>query len=136
MPQVAIASEDRPNNHRERISTSLTFRLDEDNIKKLRIEAQKQGISLNSFVNQTVVKRCGHTNITDETKRQAGSVSDNSDYPRIKLPRNYKDMPENWLIYEILTLAKYRIDISNGNGRCCCSVADVLTRRIKIPREE
>jgi hypothetical protein len=35
-------------------STSLTFRLDEDNVKKLRIEAQKQGISLNSFVNQVL----------------------------------------------------------------------------------
>src|ERR687885_2367209 len=33
-------------------STTLTFRLDEDNVKKLRIEAQKQGISINSFVNQ------------------------------------------------------------------------------------
>src|ERR687887_459390 len=35
-------------------STSLTFRLDEDNVKKLRVEAQKQGISLNSFVNQVL----------------------------------------------------------------------------------
>src|ERR687886_2312867 len=35
-------------------STSLTFRLDEDNVKKLRIEAQKQGISLNSFMNQVL----------------------------------------------------------------------------------
>jgi HicB family len=35
-------------------STSLTFRLDPDNVKKLRAEAQRQGISLNSFVNQTL----------------------------------------------------------------------------------
>jgi hypothetical protein len=42
--------------------------------------------------------------------------------PRIKLPRNYKDVPENWLIYEILTLAKYRIDISNGDS----DIADVF----------
>src|SRR5919199_2368593 len=35
-------------------STTLTFRLDEDNVKKMRIEAQKQGISLNSFVNQVL----------------------------------------------------------------------------------
>jgi hypothetical protein len=39
---------------RERRSTSLTFRIEEDNIKKLRAEAQKQGISLNSFVNQVL----------------------------------------------------------------------------------
>src|SRR5919204_1341047 len=39
---------------RERSSTSLTFRIEEDNIKKLRAEAQKQGISLNSFVNQVL----------------------------------------------------------------------------------
>ena len=38
--------------YRKLNSASLTFRLDEDNVKKLRIEAQKQGISLNSFVNQ------------------------------------------------------------------------------------
>ena len=39
---------------RERISTSLTFRLDESSVKKLRDEAQKLGISLNSLVNQTL----------------------------------------------------------------------------------
>ena len=43
--------EDILNSIRERNSTSLTFRIDEENIKKLRAEAQKQGISLNSFVN-------------------------------------------------------------------------------------
>jgi hypothetical protein len=42
--------------------------------------------------------------------------------PQIKVPRNYKDVPENWLIYEILTLAKYRIDISDDNS----SVTDVF----------
>jgi HicB family len=42
------------NSNRERSSTSLTLRLEEDTIKKLRTEAQKQGISLNSFVNQVL----------------------------------------------------------------------------------
>lgn len=46
--------EDILNSIRERNSTSLTFRIDEENIKKLRAEAQKQGISLNSFVNQVI----------------------------------------------------------------------------------
>jgi HicB-like protein involved in pilus formation len=46
--------EDTLNSNRERSSTSLTFRIEEDNIKKLRTEAQKQGISLNSFVNQVL----------------------------------------------------------------------------------
>jgi hypothetical protein len=41
-------------NYRKINSTSLTFRLEEENVKKLRIEAQKQGISLNSFVNQVL----------------------------------------------------------------------------------
>ena len=41
-------------NHREGRSTSLTFRLDEGTVKKLRDEAQRQGISLNSFVNQAL----------------------------------------------------------------------------------
>ena len=45
--------------------------------------------------------------------------------PRIKLPKYCKDVPENWLIYEILTLAKYRIDISGGNGHRR-SITDVL----------
>ena len=40
------------NSHRERVSTSITFRIDQDSVKRLRAEAQKQGISLNSFVNQ------------------------------------------------------------------------------------
>ena len=46
--------EDMLNSGRERTSSSLTFRIEEDNIKKLRAEAQKQGISLNSFVNQII----------------------------------------------------------------------------------
>jgi len=41
-------------NHREGRSTSLTFRLNEGIVKKLRDEAQRQGISLNSFVNQAL----------------------------------------------------------------------------------
>lgn len=35
-------------NYREGRSTSLTFRLNESTVKKLRDEAQRQGISLNS----------------------------------------------------------------------------------------
>ena len=46
--------EDARSNYKERSSTSLTFRLEEDSIKKLRDEAKKQGISLNSFVNQVL----------------------------------------------------------------------------------
>src|ERR671938_494417 len=50
-----MRQEDILNSIRERnSSSSLTFRIDEDNIKKLRAEAQKQGISLNSFVNQVI----------------------------------------------------------------------------------
>jgi hypothetical protein len=43
--------DDPLHNYRKINSTSLTFRLDESNVKKLRIEAQKQGISLNSLMN-------------------------------------------------------------------------------------
>jgi HicB family len=46
--------EDLLNSVKDRNSTSLTFRLDKDIITKLRAEAQKQGISLNSFVNQVL----------------------------------------------------------------------------------
>ena len=46
--------EDLLNSLKDRNSSSLTFRLDEDTITKLRAEAQKQGISLNSFVNQVL----------------------------------------------------------------------------------
>ena len=46
--------EDLLNSLKDRNSSSLTFRLDEDIITKLRAEAQKQGISLNSFVNQVL----------------------------------------------------------------------------------
>lgn len=50
-----VQSGDMINGNRNKSSsTSLTFRLDEDNVKKLRIEAQKQGISLNSFMNQVL----------------------------------------------------------------------------------
>jgi predicted HicB family RNase H-like nuclease len=34
--------------------TSVTFRLDQDNVKKLRSQAQKEGISFNSLVNQAL----------------------------------------------------------------------------------
>ena len=33
-------------------SSSITFRIDEDSVKKLRSEAEDQGVSLNSLVNQ------------------------------------------------------------------------------------
>jgi hypothetical protein len=51
---VVMHQEDLLNSVNNRNSTSLTFRLDEDIITKLRAEAQKQGISLNSFVNQVL----------------------------------------------------------------------------------
>ena len=31
----------------------------------------------------------------------------------IRPPKNCKDVPENWLIFEILTIAKYRIDLAS-----------------------
>jgi hypothetical protein len=37
-----------------RTTTSLTFRLAQDSVKKLHDEAQKQGISVNSLVNQVI----------------------------------------------------------------------------------
>ena len=40
--------------HRGKVSTSLTFRLEHDSAEKLRDEAQNQGISLNSLVNQII----------------------------------------------------------------------------------
>jgi predicted HicB family RNase H-like nuclease len=43
-----MQSEDPLYNYGKINSASLTFRLDENNVKKLRIEAQKQGVSLNS----------------------------------------------------------------------------------------
>ncbi len=43
------------NTNRETSSgTSVTFRLDQDNVKKLRSQAQKEGISFNSLVNQAL----------------------------------------------------------------------------------
>jgi hypothetical protein len=50
-----VQSGDMINGNRNKSSsTSLAFRLDEDNVTKLRIEAQKQGISLNSLMNQVL----------------------------------------------------------------------------------
>ncbi|HJT48901.1 MAG TPA: toxin-antitoxin system HicB family antitoxin [Nitrososphaeraceae archaeon] len=54
MEVVVMHQEDLLNSVNNRNSTSLTFRLDEDIITKLRAEAQKQGISLNSFVNHVL----------------------------------------------------------------------------------
>ena len=42
--------------------------------------------------------------------------------PRVQLSKNYKEIPENWLILQILTLAKYRIDLENFKG----CIADFL----------
>jgi hypothetical protein len=43
-----------PDSHKEKSTTSLTFRLEHDNAKNLRNEAQSQEISLNSLVNQVI----------------------------------------------------------------------------------
>jgi regulator of PEP synthase PpsR (kinase-PPPase family) len=43
---------DVTNNSSQRRSSSLTFRIEKEYLKKLRAEAEKQGVSLNSFVNQ------------------------------------------------------------------------------------
>jgi hypothetical protein len=37
-------------------------------------------------------------------------------YSKINIPDNCKTIPEDWLIYEILALAKYRIDLDNFKG--------------------
>ena len=39
-------------NSSHRSSSSITFRIEEEYLKKLRDESQKQGVSLNSYVNQ------------------------------------------------------------------------------------
>jgi hypothetical protein len=43
-------------------------------------------------------------------------------YSKINIPDNCKTIPEDWLIYEILTLTRYRIDLDNFNG----CIADFL----------
>ena len=35
---------------------------------------------------------------------------------RVTLSKNYKEIPEDWLILQILALAKYRIDLANFSG--------------------
>jgi len=44
--------------------------------------------------------------------------------PRLKLSRNYKEVPEDWLILQILTLAKYRMDLDRSEG----CIADLLNQ--------
>jgi hypothetical protein len=51
---ATIQAQNISDNSIQRGSKSITFRIEEDSIKKLRAEAQKQGISLNSFVNQVL----------------------------------------------------------------------------------
>ena len=47
--------------------------------------------------------------------------------PKLLLPKNCTNVPENWLKLEVLTLKNYRIDIgdftlidTNGNELCLC----------------
>jgi hypothetical protein len=44
--------------------------------------------------------------------------------PRLRLSRNYKEVPEDWLILQILSLAKYRIDLDKFKG----CIADFLNQ--------
>jgi hypothetical protein len=46
----------------------------------------------------------------------------------IKLPKNCKNIPKDWLIYEILGLARYRIDLDNFRG----PLADYLNNHEKF----
>jgi hypothetical protein len=51
------------------------------------------------------------------TKLSNGDIFDNISYiPTLRLSRNYKYIPENWLILQILSLAKYRIDFDRALG--------------------
>jgi hypothetical protein len=51
------------------------------------------------------------------TKLSNGDLFDNISYtPTLKLSRDYKYIPENWLILQILSLAKYRIDFDRALG--------------------
>jgi hypothetical protein len=46
-----------------------------------------------------------------------GDLFDNISYiPTLKLSRDYRYIPENWLILQILSLAKYRIDFDRAIG--------------------
>ena len=46
-----------------------------------------------------------------------GSIFDNISYiPTLELSRDYKYIPENWLILQILALAKYRINFDLAAG--------------------
>jgi hypothetical protein len=51
------------------------------------------------------------------TKLSNGDLFDNISYiPTLKLSRDYKYIPENWLILQILTLAKYRMGFDRAIG--------------------
>jgi hypothetical protein len=51
------------------------------------------------------------------TKLSNGDLFDDISYiPTLKLSRDYKYIPENWLILQILSLAKYRIDFDRAIG--------------------
>ena len=61
--------------------------------------------------------------VTDEQQKQKITKLSNEarfdnflHYPRIKLPKNCKEIPENWLIFEILRLAIYRIQTDKYQG--------------------
>jgi hypothetical protein len=50
-------------------------------------------------------------------KFKYGPISLNvPEYPTIKLSKDYKEIPNDWLIFQILTLIKYRIDLNQIIG--------------------
>ena len=65
-------------------------------------------------------------NISDDYKiknlKNSSKFRNFSQYSRIALPKNCRSIPENWLIFEILGLAKYGTDLDNFSGR----IADEL----------
>ncbi|CAN5511570.1 hypothetical protein BH18THE2_BH18THE2_27650 [soil metagenome] len=51
------------------------------------------------------------------TKLSNDDTFDNFSYiPTIELSKKYKDIPDNWLIFQILGIAKHRIDIEHFKG--------------------
>jgi hypothetical protein len=59
------------------------------------------------------------------TKLSNGDIFDNFLHvPRLKLSRDYKEVPEDWLILQILSLAKYRMDLHRSEG----CIADFLNQ--------
>jgi hypothetical protein len=71
-------------------------------------------------------------NYTDHSKmtnfRKTGVFDNFLQYSRISLPRYSKDIPQDWLVFEILGLAKCRIDLDHFTG----CIADLLNQTEEI----